>query len=98
MNKQVGTTTPIKESRSFNWRGVLFWPFLILLLYALSSGPVLMLMEKRHLAGNQFLNSFYMPLDWAYQKTFFHKPLGMYLHLWTDVYDKNGEIVIDKMK
>jgi hypothetical protein len=99
MDEQPETTIPTEAKRSVNWWSLVLWPFMILVLYVLSSGPVLMLMEKRRIApDNRFFEVFYTPLDWAYTETPLRKPLGIYLHLWTDVYDKNGEIRIEKMK
>jgi hypothetical protein len=87
----------IEDKQHINWRSFILWPSVILVLYFLSSGPVLMLMEKRRIAPSHLFDIFFTPLDWAYTETPLRKPIGMYLHLWTEAYDKNGEIRIDRL-
>ena len=96
MEKPAETATLSEEKHSINW-GFVVWPLLILLLYALSEGPVTMVKYKGHISdgSRQSLEKFYKPLDWAYLKTPLHKPLGMYLHWWAPAwYDKNGDFDI----
>ncbi len=94
MEKPAETTTPIEEKHSIN-RGFVVWPFVILLFYALSSGPVMTMQYKgRHWhSTDSFVLRFYSPLMWAYWRTPLHKPLGMYFHLWSDDFEKNGNKV-----
>jgi hypothetical protein len=92
MNGQE-TTTLIEEKFSFNWRIFILWPFVILLLYVLSLGPVVgMQAKQRDWYFGPALSVFYMPLEWTYEKTPLQKPLGMYLRLWAPEYfTKEGE-------
>ncbi len=88
------TTTPNEEKHSINW-GWITWPCVALVLYVLSSGPVVRIGHNGRPYGTMF-NSFlkiYGPLEWAYWETPFHKPLGMYFHLWApNRFDTNGDI------
>jgi len=78
MDAQPETMTASEEKNSFNWRVFILWPFLVLLLYVLSVGPVMMMVRKGRISPKSgFVNRFYQPLNWAYQKTPLHKPLGM---------------------
>ena len=93
MEKSAETDTPKEERRSINWGAVILWPFVILFLYVLSFGPFWMMWDKGFISTHQtFSDKFYRPLEWAYEETPLHKPLGMYLHLWVPKYfDKKGE-------
>jgi hypothetical protein len=98
MDAQPETTTPIEEKHSFNWQAFILWPFLILVLYVLSLGPVEMMTARGIISSapgdsvNELLYGFYTPLRWAYGHKPLHKPLGMYLHLWAPrLFDKNGD-------
>jgi hypothetical protein len=86
--------TPRKK-HSVTWTGFIVWPFVILILYVLSYGPVTTLVDKGRISvPNVPLATFYMPLQWAYERTPFEKPLGMYMHLWSPKYfDKNGMLL-----
>jgi hypothetical protein len=92
MDEQPATTTPKDEKHSINWGALILWPFVVLIIYVLSSGPVSVIMDKRTSSrSNQLVRRFYKPLSWAYNKTPLHKPLGMYAHLWEPkFFDKNG--------
>ena len=96
MKKPEESTTPSEDKHSINWGALILWPFLILILYVLSIGPVWMLMAKGNLSTTgKSLDKFYRPLQWAYQKTPFHRPLGKCtrLHLWAPtMFDKKGEL------
>jgi hypothetical protein len=94
MDAQPETTMPIEEKHSFNWQAFILWPCLILLLYGLSIGPFARMQYKGSIQDRgRFVSRFYMPLAWAYHKTFLHKPIGRYLHLWNPKYfDKNGDM------
>ena len=94
MGDQPEPRTPIKDKNHTNWPSFVAWPFAFLVLYFLSSGPLLILMEKQHIARGQLFKAFMAPLNWAYNETPLRKPIGMYLNFWIEAYDKNGEIMI----
>jgi hypothetical protein len=89
---QPENTTPSAKKHSFNWWGFFLWPFVILILYVLSGGPLAMMLERGHLSNNaRFYEIYITPLAWAYETTPLHKPLGMYFRLWAPKsFDKNG--------
>jgi len=92
MEKPAETTTPTEAKHSFNWGGLILWPFLILVLYLLSTGPLVMMMDNGSISqNNEFVGKIYAPLDWVYENKLLHKPFGMYLHLWSKRYDKKGD-------
>jgi hypothetical protein len=93
MGKSAETTTPNEDKHSIPWTGIIAWPFVILILYALSVGPFMMMIDKGRISPNTeaFLEKFYKPLDWAYSDTLLHKPIGMYLHLWSKRFDRDGD-------
>ena len=94
MVEQPETTAP-KEKHPIPWTGFIVWPFVLLLLYVLSVGPVVMMNDRGRISlNNTFVWNFYSPLDWAYEETLFHKPLGIYLHLWSKRFEKNGELTL----
>ena len=81
------TTSEEKSSRSY-W-GFVLWPLTILLLYALSFGPLLLLYSKG-LINHKFANIYTRPLDFLFEAPLYR----MYLHLWVpNYYDIHGEIV-----
>lgn len=92
MERLAETTTPNEEKHSKSLPGFIVWPFVILILYVLSVGPVEMMEDKGRISHNNPMLRIYEPLAWAYMKTPFHKPLGMYLHLWSKHFDKNGDL------
>ena len=80
-------TAEAKRSRGF--AGYVVWGFVVVGLYALSSGPVLRLVPGT-LSPNVAFRIYY-PVAWAYLETPLHRPIGMYWHLWLpDTYDKHG--------
>jgi hypothetical protein len=105
MDEQPAIAAPGEDKHSINWGAFIFWPFVILILYVLTFGPVmrfgsvLMVVVARNKGSiyisdprNRFSEKFYAPLGWAYNKTPLHKPLGMYMHLWLPrCFDKNGD-------
>ena len=107
MARSVETVTPSERKHSINWGALILWPVVILLLYVLSFGPVMrfgsvVMLEvvtqntKSYIyisaQRNRFWGEFYAPLGWAYNETPLHKPLGMYMHLWTPTgFNKNGD-------
>ena len=76
---------PETSSRGAGW-GWVFWPGLVLVLYVLSFGPVLMLVDKQILRPDgpecRVIEIVYRPVMWAANETPLHKPLIMYLGLW----------------
>lgn len=97
MDAQPDPTTPGEEKDSFNWRVFILWPFVLLLLYILSIGPVAVLFARGKLspAIEDKIKVLYFSLLWAYYETPLHKPLGIYFHLWDPKdFDKNGEEII----
>ena len=84
------TTAEDKGSKSY-W-GFILWPFLVVMLYVLSSGPVVLLLRKGIINEKAWV--IYRPLRWGYTSTPLWRPLGMYWHLWCpDGFAKNGLIV-----
>jgi hypothetical protein len=86
-----------QRSRGLIWV-CLCWFAVGVVLYVLSVGPVAMLVEKKLIGPStlttEFLTTFYKPLEWAYNKTMLHKPLGLYYHLWIpSVIDSKGNII-----
>jgi hypothetical protein len=81
-----------KVARLMSWLAVIF------VAYILSAGPVAM-MDGRGCLGfttSRAVSLFYKPFALFYEHTFLHRPLGMYLHLWSgnqydDEGDRNGE-------
>ena len=90
---------PMTSSRSIGWRCI-WWVGVALLLYVLSSGPVLMMINKHVFrpgsAGDQLINAVYSrPAGWAYDRTLLHKPLGIYWHFWAPkVFDNKGDLTV----
>lgn len=91
------------ESRShargnINWLG---WFGVAVLIYFLSSGPVMWMVAKgyfgagRPLGGatQEVVADLYYPITLAYHDTFLHKPLGLYFHLWAPaLVDTHGNL------
>ena len=79
-----------QERQERSPRGVLgvwlCWIAVAIMLYVLSVGPVMkitiMKIGSIPTPVSQFLIGFYKPLEWAYNNTLLHRPLGMYYHLW----------------
>ena len=76
--------------------------FVVVLVYVLSSGPLLGL-ERRKLRGayielgvekESLTREILAPLNCAYHQPLFHKALGLYWHLWwPEMFDKNGNCI-----
>src|SRR5689334_3843887 len=93
-SKDDKSETTEEGKRSRNLSVYLLFGCGILMLYALSFGPVQLIKSKGMYspATKKFINHLYSPLAWAYNNSVLHKPLGMYLHVWCpDIYDRNGE-------
>jgi hypothetical protein len=82
MKERPETTTPAEEKESANWWVFVLWPVVVLLLYVLSAGPVVMLLEQKRISLNNPLLAVYEPLDWVDRNTMLGRPFRMYLHLW----------------
>ncbi len=93
MEKPAETTAAKDEKRSAFLPGFIVWPVVILLLYVLSIGPIWMLVVKKRIPPfNEFMDTLYAPIEWAYGQAPLHKPLGMYFHLWVPtIVDKDGD-------
>ena len=70
--------TEAKQSRGLG--SYVVWGFVVVVVYVLSSGPMLRLVLKNKL--NNKVMIIYEPLGRFYQYTPLRKPFGMYLHLW----------------
>lgn len=93
MGKTVESNTATEEKGSHSWMGYIVWPSVIVIVYFLSFGPVLMMLEEGRIAhDNRLVWNFYWPLTWAFYHTSLRKPMGMYFHLWSERFDKNGEV------
>jgi hypothetical protein len=79
---QLEPQTDSSEPKRREILGWLLLPFILVLLYALSVGPAMRLMEEGHLPGWPVLN-FYAPLDSAtrvYEPA--HRLLVWYVNVW----------------
>ena len=83
--------TAPEEKHSFNWRAFVLWPCVVLILYVLSAGPMVRLWEKGSVSDD-LMSALYSPVNWAYSRTFLHKPIGLYLHLWCKRFNANGDL------
>jgi hypothetical protein len=95
----------IEDGAETGSRGVLSvwlcWAAGIVVLYILSTGPVIMMFEKRVLRpgghGERAVQIVYWPVDRANQQPLLSKPLGMYWHLWAPkLYDAQGNRKVGK--
>lgn len=91
---------PEKSSQGLVWVW-LCWLAAIAVLYVLSSGPVVMVVNRTRIPpaspAYQFSMIVYWPLARAYMGTPLHKPIGLYWHLWApDWYKSNGDINMPK--
>ena len=80
MEAQPETKTVNEEKHSFSRTGFIVWPLVVLVLYFLSFGPALMMMNKGLISrNNKFFHMFYEPLAWAAQNTPLRGPILTYL-------------------
>jgi hypothetical protein len=93
MGEQTDTTS---EAKKISFWPFVVWPAMVLVLYFLSLGPVSKLphhgpanVQSR---GEKIIWVMYGPWWWAYFHTPLHKPLGLYMHVWGDLFDKSGEL------
>lgn len=84
METSSAPTEP-EDKGSFPWGRPILWLCFLLMVYVLSIGPVAMLDDRGYLnsRAGQYLEMIYLPLFWAHDKTFLHKPLDVYVSLWT---------------
>ena len=95
MTEPIENTMLTEDKHSGSLSAFFAWLFVILVLYFLSSGPVVMMYEKGVITGDSKLLQLYDPLDWFYEETPLHKPIGMYFHLWAPKHiDENGETTL----
>jgi hypothetical protein len=90
-----GGDAPETKSQGAGW-GWLWWVSLLPVLYVLSTGPILMMIEKRLIVPgpplDTVLRTIYMPVGWAYMNTPLRKPLGKDWHLWgPSYYSREGK-------
>jgi hypothetical protein len=83
--------TKAEEKHSRGFMSYVGWAGVIVLLYFLSFGPVFLIIFKTSFPS-YYLDVLYQPWIWVYEETPLHKPLGIYMHLWSpDYFDKNGD-------
>jgi hypothetical protein len=92
MDGKTEAKTQEQGKRRFDWRGVVLGLLLFVVLYGLSAGPFVMLVDKGRISNhNEFLMAFYSPWDRVYRTRLLHKPMGLYLRWWAPRrYDENG--------
>jgi hypothetical protein len=94
------TAQPAPETDEKKSRGLgsyVVWAFVAVIVYVLSAGPVAYV-EYRQKLGNtgpwRIVGYFYIPWTFAYERTPFHTPLGLYMHLWVpEIWNKNGNYI-----
>ena len=99
------------EKKSRGLRRYVVWALVAVLVYVLSSGPVVMLMDQRQTKKFQksggpikmtlldnVVGFIYTPIEWLYNTDTFHKPLGKYWHLWTPRYNDEGDVEYGPLK
>jgi hypothetical protein len=95
MDLRPKETISKEAKRPFNWWSFAFWPFVIVLLYVLSSGPVVMMYHRKIISDdNRLVWTIYDPLFQAADHTSLGKVLGLYLHLWDSKdFGKDGRMI-----
>ena len=82
------TTSEEKNSRSY-W-GIVYWPVSFVVLYVLSTGPMMLAVTKGWASKNALVA--YFPLDETIRNTWLERPMRMYLHFWVPgMYDSHGD-------
>jgi hypothetical protein len=90
MEEPAETREETKHSRSFG--SYALWAGVIILLYGLGLGFSVRMVGKGGWQAPTWIVSLYSPVNWAYNNTLLHKPLGLYLHLWCPQhFDTKGE-------
>jgi hypothetical protein len=82
------TTTEEKSSRSY-W-GIVYWPVSFVVLYVLSTGPMLLAVTKGWASKNALVA--YAPLEEIIRGNFLERPMRIYLHFWVPgMFDSHGD-------
>jgi hypothetical protein len=85
MSKTAQPAPETDEKKSCGLGSYVVWAFVAVMVYVLSSGPVVLMAQKSKLRLKPLpypvLDIIYAPLNWAYNDPFLHKPLGIYFHL-----------------
>ena len=91
---------PVEDAQDANSRRAvwswLLWLSVALIVYVLSTGPILRLMRTNRIPtgslGIKVVDVVYRPFDWAEKWPGLARPLGMYWHLWApELYDSRGK-------
>jgi hypothetical protein len=88
--------TPDTSSRIIGWNWF-WWLSVGLVIYVLSTGPIMMLADRNSTLANtkmyQAIAWVYAPLGWIVVKTPLRKPFGMYWHRWAPgTFDSKGDL------
>jgi hypothetical protein len=72
------------------------WSGVVLVVYILSTGPIIMMIDKKIIRQSnvviKVIDTIYRPIDWATETPVLAKPLIEYWHLWAPkLYDSNGK-------
>jgi len=93
-NRPAEPTAEAKRTRGF--AGYLVWLFVSVVLYFLSAGPAALMSWNgifTSLGIYRVVSGFYTPWRLTYLHTPFHKPIGIYMHLWNpNLYDEKGNV------
>lgn len=94
MKERAKADEPPQDKHSYSLFGIFAWFLAALVVYIVSTGPVVWMTQNGYVStNNRLLERFYGPLDWVYDQKFLHKPFGMYLHLWLPKrFNEKGEI------
>ena len=86
---------PEPSSRGAGW-GWVVWPAVVLVLYVLSTGPVLWMFNRKIVPRGgtvRMAQIVYSPIEWANGAKALGKPLRMYWHFWApEVFDSKGNV------
>jgi hypothetical protein len=90
MSDAAQPTADSDEKKSRGLGSYVLWAFVAVMVYVLSSGPVLKAVGTS--GPLRQVAVIYWPLHRAYWRTPLRTPLGMYWHLWFPrTYEKNGQ-------
>ena len=82
------TASEEKSARSY-W-GLVYWPVAFVVLYVLSTGPVMLAVTKGWASKKTIVA--YAPLEGIIQNTWLERPMHIYLHFWVPgMYDIHGD-------
>jgi hypothetical protein len=92
MPETVRFASAIDQKKSGGLGSYVLWAFVVIMVYVLSSGPM-MLLGAKQTSFPPAIRSTYMPSFWMYQWSPFWKPFGIYWHLWCPgIYNGAGEL------